>query len=122
MSGRLALERPGLSVSAPTIYRAINDRRLDPPELRGTAGDIKARLRHKGKRRHRAGGPEERRGKIPGTRSIEDRPAEAGARERLGDWEGNTVVGKGGREFGGRARRTCPSAQRDKPVTRCCGW
>lgn len=96
VSGRLALERPGLSVSASTIYRAINDHKLDPPELRGTARGIKARLRHKGKRRHRAGGPEERRGKIPGTRSIEDRPAEAGARERLGDWEGDTVVGKGG--------------------------
>lgn len=58
--------------------------------MRGTAMGIKAMLRHKGKRRHRAGGPEERRGKIPGTRSIEDRPAEAGARERLGDWQRGT--------------------------------
>ena len=96
VSGRIALERPDLSVSATTIYRAINARRLDPPELRASARGIKARLRHRGKRRHRAGGPEERRGKIPGTRPISERPAEAEARSRLGDWEGDTVVGRGG--------------------------
>ncbi len=45
---------------------------------------------------HRAGGPEERRGKIPGMRPISERPAEAKGRSRLGDWEGDTVVGKGG--------------------------
>ena len=95
VAGRIALERPEMSVSASTIYRAINARELDPPELAGTARGIKARLRHKGKRRHGKGGREERRGKIPGTRPISERPPEAEARERLGDWEGDTVVGKG---------------------------
>ena len=95
VAGRIALERPEMSVSASTIYRAINDRRLDPPELRRTARGLKGRLRHKGKRRHRKDGREERRGKIPGTRPISERPAEAEARGRLGDWEGDTVVGKG---------------------------
>ena len=33
VAGRLALERPGLAVSASTIYRAANARRLSPPEL-----------------------------------------------------------------------------------------
>lgn len=95
IAGRIRLERPDLWVSASTIYRAINERRLDPPDLERTRRGIKARLRHKGKRRHRGDGPEERRGKIPGTRPIDDRPAEADKRSRLGDWEGDTVVGKG---------------------------
>lgn len=95
VAGRIGLERPELAVSASTIYRAINGRRLDPPDLESTRRGIKARLRHKGKRRHRKGGPEERRGKIPGTRPIGERPAEVEERSRLGDWEGDTVVGRG---------------------------
>lgn len=74
VAGRLALERPGLAVSASTIYRAANARRLSPPELARTARGLCSRLRHKGKRGHREG-VEERRGKIPGTRLIGERPA-----------------------------------------------
>lgn len=95
VAGRIALERPELAVSRSTIYRAINVRAIDPPELAGTRRGIRSRLRHRGKRRHRAGGPEERRGRIPGARDISERPAEAEARSRLGDWEGDTVVGRG---------------------------
>ena len=36
---------------------------------------------------------------IQGGRSIEDRPEEANERQRLGDWEGDTVVGKGRKGF-----------------------
>ena len=36
---------------------------------------------------------------IAGKRSIEERPKEANARQRLGDWEGDTVVGKGRKGF-----------------------
>lgn len=95
IAGRIRLEKPRLAVSMATIYRAINDRRLDPPDLKRTRRGIKARLRHKGKRRHRRDGPEERRGRIPGIRPIDERPAEAEERSRLGDWEGDTVVGRG---------------------------
>ena len=38
----------------------------------------------------------ERRGKIQITHSIEERPLEAQNRSRLGDWEGDTVIGKKG--------------------------
>lgn len=102
IAGRIAVERPELAVSASTIWRAVNERRLDPPGLkRAPPGlkrarrGIKARLRHKGKRRHRRDGPEERRGKIPGIRPIGQRSAEAEERSQLGDWEGDTVVGRG---------------------------
>ena len=122
VAGRIGLERPELAVSASTIYRAINGRRLDPPDLESTRRGIKARLRHKGKRRHRRGGPEERRGKIPGTRPIGERPAEVEERSRLGDWEGDTVVGRGAgacharrpqkRPAGGRTRRVAHQTRR----------
>ncbi len=95
IAGRIGVERPDLSVSVSTIYRAVNDGRLDPPELERTRRGIRARLRHRGKRRHRRGGPEERRGRIPGTRPISERAAEVELRARLGDWEGDTVVGRG---------------------------
>lgn len=56
IAGGIAVERPGLMVSASAIYRAISERRLDPPGLTRTRRGIRARLRHKGKRRHgRAG-------------------------------------------------------------------
>lgn len=59
IAGGIAVERPGLMVFASAIHRAINERRLDPPGLTRTRRGIRARLRHKGKRRHgegRAGG------------------------------------------------------------------
>ena len=55
---------------------------------------MRGRLRHRGKRRHRRG-EEERRGKIRVSHELRERPAEADRRERLGDWEGDTVVGRG---------------------------
>lgn len=74
IAGGIAVERPGLMVFASAIYRAINERRLDPPGLTRTRRGIRARLRHKGKRRRGRGGPEERRGEIPGARPIGQRP------------------------------------------------
>ncbi len=57
IAGGIAVERPGLMVFASAIHRAINERRLDPPGLTRIRRGIRARLRHKGKRRHgRAGG------------------------------------------------------------------
>lgn len=95
IAGRIAVERPGLMVFASAIHRAINERRLDPPDLTRTRRGIRARLRHKGKRRHGRGGPEERRGKIPGARPIGQRPEIVEERSGLGDREGDAVVGKG---------------------------
>lgn len=87
VAGRVALESGGRAVSAATIYRAINGRRLDTPEMRGAARGMRGRLRHRGKK--------ERRGRIPGAMPVSERPAEASSRSRDGGWEGDTVVGRG---------------------------
>ena len=92
VAGRVRLEGGRPVVSAATIYRAVDGHRLDPPELAGTKRGLRSRLRHRGKRRHR-GGEEERRGRIRVAHDITERPAEAEARTRLGDWEADTVAG-----------------------------
>jgi IS30 family transposase len=45
------------------------------------------------KRRRKRAGSYERRGKIPGRISIDERPEEVEQRNRLGDWEGDTIIG-----------------------------
>lgn len=88
IEGRLVLEgRHGISDT--TIYRAIDSGVFD-----GCIGGRKARrrLRHCGKRRKVPG--TERRGKIKVSHDITERPSEADARSRLGDWEADTVAGK----------------------------
>jgi hypothetical protein len=42
-------------------------------------------------------GSHDRRGRIPNQVSIDERPAIVDARRRFGDWEGDTVIGKGHR-------------------------
>jgi IS30 family transposase len=58
------------------------------------AGDLCTHLRQHGKRRKRYG-KYDRRGKLPNRVSIEERPEVVEQRERLGDWEIDTLVGKG---------------------------
>ena len=59
-------------------------------------GDLYTHLRQYGKRRKRYG-KHDRRGKLPDRVSIEERPQIVEQRERLGDWEIDTLVGKGHR-------------------------
>jgi IS30 family transposase len=47
------------------------------------------------KQRKKRYGSNERRGQIPDQTMIDDRPAIVESRSRLGDWEGDTIVGKG---------------------------
>lgn len=95
VAGRIALELGRRAVSGSTIRRAIARRELDTPGLRRTARGLGGRLRHRGKRRRR-GGEEERRGKFPVPHELSERPAAADSRSRAGDWEADTVVGRGG--------------------------
>ena len=73
-----------MDICTATIYRALT-KGLLPTILREN-------LRQKGKPRKADG--EERRGTIPDCISIDERPVEAADRNRVGDWEGDTVAGK----------------------------
>lgn len=92
LAGRVALERPELAVSGSTIYREIASGRLD--RLIG-GRRAAARLRRRGKRPRRRDGSE-RRGRIRVSHELDERPPEAAARSRVGDWEGDTVAGTAG--------------------------
>jgi IS30 family transposase len=39
-------------------------------------------------------GKQDRRGRIPNRISIEERPAIVNSKSRIGDWEGDTIIGK----------------------------
>ena len=93
IDGRLRLERGRCVVSFATIYRAVNEGRMDAPGARGSE-PVRRHLRRKGKKARR--GREETRGRIRISHGISERPAEAGERSRLGDWEDDTVVGPKG--------------------------
>jgi len=56
-------------------------------------GDLYKHLRCQKKRRKRYGSPD-RRGKLPNRVSIEERPPIVDQRERVGDWEIDTLIGK----------------------------
>jgi|GEM_PF-2144390 IS30 family transposase len=74
----------GMSLCTAIIYRVLKSDML-PTVLR-------EKLRQQGKSRKAEG--EERRDTIPDCISKGERPREAAARSRAGDWEGHTVAGK----------------------------
>jgi IS30 family transposase len=85
ISGRLKQE--GVVISPEWIYQHIYaDKRA--------GGKLWDHLRCQKKRRKRAGG-RDRRGKIPNRVGIEQRPEIVAGRKRIGDWEGDTIIGKG---------------------------
>jgi len=59
-----------------------------------SGGNLYKHLRCQKKRRKRTG-DYDRRGKIPNQVSIEARPEIVEQRERIGDWEGDTIIGAG---------------------------
>lgn len=89
VSGSLKKDK-GLFVSHECIYQFIYaDKRA--------GGDLHRHLRCQKKRRKRYG-KYSRRGLIPDRVGIEERPAIVDARLRIGDWEADTVIGKGHRQ------------------------
>jgi IS30 family transposase len=74
-----------LPISISTVYRALQDGLL--PKI------LIPKLRRQGRKSH---GKDERRGKFRATTSIEVRPEIVAKRERIGDWEGDTVCGTRG--------------------------
>ena len=84
---RLAAESC-VSVSHESIYQHIYD------DKRG-GGTFYRFLRCQKKRRKRYGSGRQRRGQILGRRCISERPASVEQRLSIGDWEADTIVGKG---------------------------
>jgi len=86
ISGRLKIEH-GIQVSHERIYQYIlEDKR--------NGGDLYRHLRCRKKRRKRYGSCD-RRGKISNRIGIEERPAVINDRLRTGDWEVDTLIGRG---------------------------
>lgn len=92
IAGRLNVAPPehlsNATISHTTIYRWIwacpeRSRRLRPY------------LRVACKKRRKPYGKPSKRGQIPNRVSIDERPGVVDGRTRLGDWEGDTIVGKG---------------------------
>lgn len=77
----------GLQISHEWIYRYIL---MD----KSSGGDLHRHLRCQKKRRKRYGSYD-RRGKLKNRVSIDERPAIVDTRQRLGDWEVDTIIGKG---------------------------
>ena len=85
ISGRMRQER-GMSLSHEWIYQHIwADKR------RG--GGLYKHLRHGGKKYNRRKGSYARRGCIPGRIDIDQRPPIVEQKQRLGDWELDTLIG-----------------------------
>jgi len=85
ISGALKLE--GIEISHERIYQFIlADKK--------SGGTLYTHLRHSGKKRKKRYGSHDRRGQIKNRTSIEARPAIVDKKERLGDWEGDTIIGK----------------------------
>jgi IS30 family transposase len=86
VAGYLELEK-GFSLSPETVYRHVyRDRSL--------GGLLYLRLRRVPKGYRKRYGSYQRRGQIVGRVGIEERPAVVDRRVRVGDWEGDTVIGK----------------------------
>lgn len=85
ISGSLKLE--GIHLSHERIYQFIlADKK--------SGGSLYTHLRHSSKKRKKRYGSHNRRGQIKNRVSIDDRPKIVDKKERLGDWEGDTIIGK----------------------------
>lgn len=91
IAGRLRVAPPsrlaGASISHATIYRWIW-------ACPGRSQRLRPFLRVAHKKRRKPYGKPSKRGQIPNRVSIDHRPEVVQERSRLGDWEGDTVVGK----------------------------
>jgi len=80
-------EEQGYRISHEWIYQYVyRDKRY--------GGDLYRYLRCQKQRKKRYGS-HDRRGKIANQTMIDERPEEIETRSRIGDWEGDTVIGKG---------------------------
>ena len=74
-----------MTISHETIYQYVYEDKKD-------GGDLHTHLRCGKKRRKRYVSDRNRRGVIPNSTSIEERPSIVEKRDRIGDWEGDTII------------------------------
>lgn len=86
ISGRLAQEQTAITISHETIYQWVYT-----DKKQGGTWYIHLRQAHKKRRRRLSG--KDRRGIIPNKVMIAQRPPEVAAKTRLGDYEGDTIIG-----------------------------
>ncbi|MFO1259172.1 MAG: IS30 family transposase [Gammaproteobacteria bacterium] len=80
------LGRAGVEISHESIYLHVWDDKHQ-------GGTLYTHLRHAGKKYNRRGSGKAGRGCIPNRVDIDERPVAVERKERLGDWEGDTVIG-----------------------------
>lgn len=85
IAGRLLIDNPGAKISHEAIYQYIYTDRRDL---------IKYLVRHNKKRKCRGYSRKHKKSHIPNRVSIQERPAIVEKRERVGDWEADTVVSR----------------------------
>jgi IS30 family transposase len=85
ISGRLR-ELHNVSISHESMYQYIWKNKK-------AGGDLYKNLRHRGKKYNKRGAKKAGRGLIPERVGIENRPLEVVQKTRVGDWEGDTIVG-----------------------------
>jgi IS30 family transposase len=76
-----------LSISHETIYQYLIANRAQ-------GGELYLHLRHKHKKYRKRYGSTDRRGQITGRVSIDERPSIVGEKIRIGDFEGDLIIGK----------------------------
>ena len=89
IANRIALETGSKLISHESIYRWVYE------DWRN-GGTLHKHLVRAYKPYRKRYGVYDRRGRIPGRRMLYERPAVVEERSRLGDWEGDTVHGRGG--------------------------
>ncbi len=86
VSGHL-LKHDNIRISHETIYQFIWSDKT-------SGGTLYKHLRCSSKKKRKRYGGRDRRGQIPGRVSIEERPKIVDNKERIGDWEVDTIIGK----------------------------
>lgn len=88
IAGWLKKEHPRQAVSHERIYQHLWQNKRH-------GGDLYTHLRRRGKKYLKRSNGKTSRGQIKGRIDISQRPEIVETRERFGDWEGDTIVGKG---------------------------
>jgi transposase, IS30 family len=81
------LNKEGIAISHERIYQFL----LADKKAGGT---LYTHLRGAGKKRKKRYGSKDRRGQIKNRISIDERPKIVDKKQRIGDWEGDTIIGK----------------------------